>query len=206
MYVLIVDDHAVVRFGVEKILSAEFKEVRIDEASDGEKALELFRISDYDLILLDMALPGRNGFDVLRHIKTEKPDQRVLVLSMQTQEEYALRVLKAGANAFVCKTSLTDELIVAIHRVMRGGRFVSAPIAEAVTVSFGTDEVIHRKLSQREFQVLCLIGGGKTVTEIADELCISVKTVSTLRERLLKKLGLNTTAEIIRYAIENKFV
>jgi DNA-binding NarL/FixJ family response regulator len=203
MRVLIVDDHAVVRAGLRQILT-EAGEVVVGEAADGHAALELLREADWDLVLLDVALPGRNGIDVLKQIKAEWKRLPVLILSMYPEDQYAIRALRAGASGYMTKESASEELLNAVRKVAAGGRYVSESLAEllACRLDDGTagDEP-HLALSDREYEVLKLIASGRTVSEIGDTLALSVKTISTYRSRILEKMGMKTNAELTHYAV-----
>jgi two-component system invasion response regulator UvrY len=179
-----------------------------DEASDGHQLLSKIREQNYDVVILDISMPHMDGLDVLKQLKIEKPKLPVIVLSIHPEDQYALRVLKAGASGYVTKASAPDELINAIRKVCRGGKYISPSIAEklAFQLEANFDEMPHEALSDREYQVLCMLASGKTVTEIADELALSVKTVSTYRARILEKMDMKNNAELIHYAIQNQLV
>ncbi len=203
--VLIVDDHAVVRRGLREIV-AEAPEMAVaDEAASGAEALRLVRDADYDVVLLDLALPDLNGLDVLRQIRAERPAVRVLILSVHPEEQYAVRALRSGAAGYLTKDSAPGELVEAIRQAAAGSRYVSRPLAERLAALLAGEAPPDplAALSDREFQVLRMLGAGRTVGEIAAALSLSDKTISTYRGRLLLKLRLSTTAELIRYAIEH---
>lgn len=212
--VLIADDHTIVREGLKQILSETPDIVVAGEAGSGKEAISRILKEDFDLILLDITLPDMSGLDVLKQIRAVKPDLRVLILSMHPEEQYGIRVLKAGASGYLTKDRAPDELIRAIRRISLGHKYVSSSLADRLVweVSTGalqgeeSDGLPHGKLSDREFQVLCLIGSGRTATKIAEELSLSVKTISTYRARLLQKLDMKTNAELTRYAIQNRLV
>lgn len=208
MKVLIADDHAVVREGVKHILNENFRDVIVGEAATGQDVLELVRERTWDVVILDLTMPDRSGLDILADLKAAYPGLPILVLSMHSEEQYAIRVLKTGASGYLIKLSASDELIHAIHKVVAGGKYVSAELAEklAFYLDRGTQGPLHETLSDREFQVLVLIAAGKTVSQIARELSRSVNTISTHRTRILEKLGLKTTTDLIRYAIEHKLI
>jgi len=178
------------------------------EASDGLEALHKVRQDHYDLVLLDIAMPGIGGLDVLKHLKAERPDLPVLMLSMYPEEQYAVRTLKAGASGYLTKESASDELIAAIRKVSRGGKYVTSSLAEklASCLDANSDKPVHERLSDREYQVVRMIASGKTVTEIAEDLSLSVKTISTNRSRALIKMGMKTNAELTYYAIKHGLV
>lgn len=202
--VLVVDDHAVVRSGIMHII-AEAKDIlSVDEAARASQALELARSKDYDIIVLDVRLPDGSGLDVLKQIRTFKPQQHILMLSMYPERQYATRALKAGALGYLTKDSIPNELVAAIHKVARGERYVSESLGEFLANQMGKRDgrEPHELLSDREYQVMCMFASGKTVSQIAKELALSVKTVSTYRTRLLEKMALGTTAELIVYALE----
>ncbi len=206
--VIVADDHAVVRRGLKEILTAEPDMSVIAEACDGREAIEMVRAHACDLVVLDVTMPGMNGLEVLKHLQHERPRLPVLVLSVHPEDQLALRVLKAGAAGYMTKESAPEELVKAVRRVVAGGRYVSDTLAEkmALDLQGRSAQAMHEALSDREYQVMCLIASGKTVSAIADELALSVKTVSTYRARLLEKMGLHNNAELTHYAIRNKLV
>jgi len=206
--IMIADDHAIVREGLKQILAETSDMVVAGEAANGQEVLEQTRKDDWDLVLLDIAMPGRGGIDILKQLRSEKPELPVLVLSMYPEEQYAVRALKAGAAGYLTKASAPDELIVAIRKVSQGGRYVSSSLAEKLAVYLGKDaeKPPHELLSDREYQVMVMIASGKTVKQIADELSLSVKTISTHRVRTLRKLGMNNNAEITYYAVKHGLV
>jgi two-component system, NarL family, invasion response regulator UvrY len=208
MKILITDDHAVLRRGLKQILEDGFGKIQFGEASNTGEAIAQVAKESWDLVVLDITMPGRTGLDALKEIRSIRPQQRVLVLSVHSEDQFAVRVLKAGASGFLNKDSAPEELVKAVRKVLAGGRYVSASLAEklAMNIDHPSDQPAHQTLSDREFQVLRMIGSGKTVSEIAAELSLSVKTVSTYRARILEKMGLHTNAEITRYAFENKLV
>lgn len=206
--VLIADDHAIVRQGLRQIVS-DTADIRLaGEAATGPDTLQLVRGAACDVLLLDINMPGMSGLDVLRVLKRERPDLPVLVLSMHAENQYAVRYLKAGAAGYLTKESAPEELVEAIRQAAAGGKYVSRSLAELLALHLTETEgrPLHETLSGREFQVLQLIGAGRSLTEIAGTLSLSVKTVSTYRARVLKKLELESSAEIIRYAIQNGLV
>ncbi len=206
--VLVADDHAVVRRGLVQILAEAPDMFVAGEASTGREVLQAVRKHDYDVLVLDIAMPEGGGLEVLQQLQTLKPNLRVLILSMYPERQYAVRVLKTGAAGYLTKESVPDELIAAIRKVARGGKYVSQSLAEKLASELRgeVEKEPHETLSDREYQVMTLLAAGKSATEIATELSLSVKTVSTYRGRILKKLGLSSTAEIIRYAIERGLV
>ncbi len=205
--ILIADDHAIVRRGLKQIVS-EIPDMQVvAEAADGQQALELARLGGVDLVLLDLAMPGRGGMDTLRQLKRELPDIPVLILSIYPEDQYAVRALKDGAAGYLTKESAPDELVSAIRKAAQGRKYVSAGLAEKLAQDLEhADQPLHQSLSNREYQVMLMLASGKTVGEIAEELSLSVKTISTNRARLLKKMGMKTNAEVTYYAIKRGLV
>jgi DNA-binding NarL/FixJ family response regulator len=208
MRILIADDHAVVRQGLKQILAAEFKQAVFGEAGTGQQALELAWRETWDVLVLDITLPGQNGLDVLKAIKKSRPRLPVLMLSMHPEDQFAVRMLKIGAAGYMTKESAPAELVGAVKKVISGGRYVSPALAEKMAAYLAIDvqTAPHERLSDREFVVLRLIASGKTVSAIAQELSLSVKTVSTYRTRILEKTGMQNSAELTHYAIQNQLV
>ena len=206
--VLIVDNHAVVRRGLKEILERELEDSVCDEAENAEHAITKVRGQDWDLVILDIQMPGRSGLDVLRDIRQERRELPVLIFSVHPEDQYARRVLKAGARGYMNKENPPEELIKAIKRILSGGRYVSPTLAEKLAwdLSESTGQQVHEILSDREFEVLRMIAYGKTVSLIAEELHLSVATVSTYRARILEKMRMTNTAELIRYAFSNHLV
>lgn len=206
--ILIVDDHAILLRGLKEILEREFRDVSIGGAGTAEQALTQLDAENWDLVILDITLPGRSGVDVLRNLKALRPKLPVLVLSMHPEDQYGKRVLKAGASGYMNKESAPEELIKAVRKLLSGGRYVSPTLAETLAVSLGRDDgtPAHERLSDREFEVLRKMASGKTVGQIAQELHLSVPTVSTYRARILEKMGMSNTAELIRYALSHHLV
>lgn len=204
MRVLIADDHAIVRKGLRQI-AEESGKISVDEASNGQEALDKLRQDRWDALVLDISMPGRHGLDVLQAVRDLQPQLPVLILSMHPEEQYAMRVLKAGASGYMNKDTAPGELVQAIQKIVNGGKYISATLAEklAYEISGDSDKLPHEKLSDREYRVLVMIGAGKSVSQIADELSLSVKTVSTYRSRLLEKMNLNNNADLIRYVIDH---
>jgi two-component system invasion response regulator UvrY len=205
--ILIADDHTVVRRGLEQII-AETPDIFVaGEASNGWEVLEKVSNDNYDGVILDIAMPGKDGMDVLTQIKHEKPGLPVLILSMYPEEQFAVRALRAGASGYLTKESAPDELVTAIRKVSAGGKYISSALAEKLAFLLqNTERPLHEALSDREYKVMCLIASGKTVTEIADELSLSIKTISTYRSRVLDKMNLKNNAELTHYAIKNQLV
>lgn len=206
--ILIADDHPIVRTGLKQILDEAPVKLVCQEAKDGREVLRKTAGQDFDLVLLDIAMPGVNGLDCLKQIKKEKPRLPVLIISMYPEEQYAVRALKAGASGYLTKQSAPDELLLAIKKVLSGGKYVSASLAEKMAWQLEKDgaEHPHETLSDREYEVLRLIASGKTASRIAAQLCLSVKTVSTYRARILLKMKLKNNAELTHYAIRNHLV
>jgi two-component system, NarL family, invasion response regulator UvrY len=206
--VLVIDDHAVVRRGLREILADTPDLVAADEATTAREALLAVRTHAYDVALLDLALPDMNGIDLLPQLSQAQPKLRVLVLTMYPEEQYALRALKAGAAGYLTKESAPADLVAAIHKVMQGGRYITPSIAEnlALELAPGEAPLPLSAISEREMQVLTRLGQGQTYGEMAKALGLSIKTVSTYRLRLLRKLNLKTTAQLIRFAIEHRLI
>ena len=206
--VLIADDHPIVRQGLRQILSEIPDMVVAGEAVNGQEALDQVRAGGWDVLVLDITMPDRSGLDILKELKHQQPHLPVLVLSIHAEEQFAVRLLKAGASGYLTKENAPDELVKAIRKVVDGGKYISQSLAESLAFSLdvASDRPRHEMLSDREFQVMQLMASGKTLTEIAEELSLSAKTVSTYRTRLLEKMNLKTNAEIVRYAIENGLV
>jgi len=206
--IIIADDHPIVRAGMKQIISEASDLVVADEAGDGRQLLTKIRKQNFDVVILDLSMPHMDGLDVLKQLKIEMPKLPVIVLSIHPEDQYALRVLKAGASGYVNKVSAPDELISAIRKVYRGGKYISPAIAEKLAFQLDANfkEMPHEALSDREYQVLCLLASGNTVTDIADELALSVKTISTYRARILEKMDMKNNAELIHYAVQNKLV
>lgn len=201
--VLLVDDHTVVRRGVRAILEDDMPGVQIAEATNGDEALAALA-EKFDAVVLDLSMPGRDGFDLLAEIKHRYPKLPVLIMSLHGEEQFALRALRAGAAGYLTKASAPEQLVAAITKVLRGGRYVSEALAERLAAGLGGSDTgsPHERLSDREFDVMRGIASGRSVSEIAAQMHLSVKTVSTYRARLLEKMGMSTNAELTRYAIE----
>jgi two-component system invasion response regulator UvrY len=202
--VLITDDHPIVRRGLRQIVASE-ADMDVTEAGNGAEALQLIDTGEFNLVLLDLSMPGISGLEVLNRIRTQHPQLPVLVLSAHPETEFAVRIIKAGASGYLNKHLAPEELVTAIRRVMGGRKYIGPAVAELLADSLGKggDEA-HAALSDREFQVMLLIAAGKTVTEIAEEIVLSVKTVSTYRARILEKMNLKNNAEMMRYVVANK--
>ena len=208
MRILITDDHAVVRQGLKQILAEEFRRAEFGEAASAQEAIERVWKETWDVVVLDITMPGRSGLEVLKEIKKSKPKLPVLVLSMHPEDQFAVRLLKIGASGYMTKESAPNELVGAVKKVMAGGRYISPSLAEKMASYLAIDVQTppHERLSDREFLVLRLIASGKTPTQIAKELGLSVKTISTYRMRILEKMDMANNAELTHYAIQNTLV
>jgi len=206
--ILIADDHPIVRQGLRQIIAEIPDMVVADEASNGDEVLSKARASHYDVVLLDISMPGIHGLDVMRQLKNERPRLPVLILSIHPEEQYAVRALRSGASGYLTKESAPDELITAIRKVSMGGKYVSSSLAERLAYELESidEQLPHNTLSDREYQIMLFIASGKTVTEIADELSLSIKTISTYRSRILEKMKMKNNAELTYYAIKNHLV
>jgi DNA-binding NarL/FixJ family response regulator len=206
--IFIADDHAIVREGLKQIVAETTDMAVTDEADTGHEVLEKVSENDYDVLVLDITMPGLNGLDALKQLRSQRPDLPVLVLSIHPEEQYAVRVLRSGASGYLTKESAPNELISAIRKVSMGGKYVTPSLAEKLASDLVADgkKPLHETLSDREYQVLCMIASGKTVTEIAEELFLSEKTISTYRSRILEKMKMKTNAELIHYAIKHGLV
>ena len=202
--VLVADDHTIVREGLKQILSDTTDIEVADEAANAKEVITKVSDRDYDLVLLDISFPGRSGVDILKQLKCLKPKLPVLILSMYPEEQYAVRSLKAGASGYLTKESASDELIAAIRQVTKGKKYITTSLAERLVFELEKDyeDQLHEVLSDREYQVMCLIASGKTVKEIAEALSLSVKTISTHRSRILQKMGMRNNAQLTHYAIK----
>jgi DNA-binding NarL/FixJ family response regulator len=206
--ILIADDHPIVREGFKQVLSETTDMVVAGEASNGQEVLNLIRKNKYDVVLLDISMPGRSGLEILKELRSEYAKLPILIVSIYPEEQYAVRAFRAGASGYLTKASAPHELIEAIRKVSKGGRYVSSSLAEELTYYLDVDatRAPHETLSDREYQVMLLIASGKTVSGIAEELCLSVKTISTYRTHILKKMNVKNNAEITLYAVQNKLV
>ena len=205
--ILVVDDHAVVRAGVQHFIE-DIPNMEVGgEASTAEEAIRMLRTQEWDVVLLDIAMPDKSGVEVLKLIKRERPNLPVLILSMHPESRYAVQVLRSGASGYIQKEALGSELINAINIILRGHKYISYGVAELLTSDpVDTDKPLHDTLSQREYEIFYKLGQGQGVTLIANELCLSVKTVSTYRSRVLQKMNMNNNADIIYYAIKNNLI
>lgn len=206
--VLLADDHTIVRTGLKEILADTGDIVVAGEANDGLEVLARIEEREYDVLVLDMSMPGRSGIELIKQVKGAKPRLRILVLSMHSEEQYAVRALKAGASGYLTKESAADQLVAAIRRVAAGGAYISAETAQrlALDLAPATEAPPHALLSDREYQVFQLIVAGKSVSEIAGELALSVKTISTHKTRIMQKMRMANQTELIRYAIRHKLI
>jgi DNA-binding NarL/FixJ family response regulator len=206
--VLIADDHPIVREGLKQIIRATPDIAVAGEASNAQEVLDQVMLQDFQVVLLDISMPGRNGLDILKQLKSLKPGIQHLILSTHPEEQYAVRALKSGASGYLTKDRVPEELINAIRKAAHGGRYISEALAEklAFELSGETDEAPHQTLSDREYQVMCMIASGKTVKQIGQELALSIKTISTYRRRILEKMHMTTNAEITHYAIHGGLV
>ena len=208
MKVLIADDHAIVRKGLKQIIHEEYPQALIEEASNAEELIHKTMLDSWDVIITDLSMPGRSGLDALRQIRESFPKLPVLVLSMHPEDQYAIRVLKAGASGYINKDSAQEELIVAMNKVLNGKKYISSRVAEqmAEAIDDNSNKAPHETLSDREFDVLKMLASGKAVSEIADMLSLSSTTISTYRARILEKMKMKSNADITRYALENQLI
>ena len=206
--VLVADDHPIVREGLKQIISDSDDIIVVDEAGNCQEALNKSCKTEYDVILLDVCMPGRSGIEIIKDLKNGAKKSNVLVLSAYPEEQYALSALKSGASGYLVKKSAPEELIAAIKKVSTGRKYISASLAErlAFAIDENEDKKPHEKLSVREFQVMCMLASGRTVKEIAKKLFLSVKTISTHRSRILEKTGMKNNAEIIHYAVKEGLI
>ena len=201
--VLIADDHAIVRKGLRQTIREQAPHIEVDEATNGQEVLSKVQAERWDVLVLDISMPKRSGLDILQEVKHSCPTLPVLVLSVHPEEQYAVRVLRAGAAGYMNKDFALDEVVQAIQKVISGGRYVSATLAEKLAFDLGAHSTTlpHESLSNREYRVLLSLGAGQSVSKIADELSLSVKTVSTYRARILQKMNLHSNADLIRYVV-----
>jgi len=205
---LIADDHEVVRKGLRMVLEETLRPLKIDEARTGPEAVSMVWKSEYDTVVLDIKMPGKNGLDVLKEIKQHRPKLPVIILSMHPEEQFAIRAMRAGASGYLTKECAGDELVVAIRKALKGEKYISGSLAQLLAGELDSDpdKLPHEILSDREYQVMLMIASGKPVGAIAKELCLSVKTISSYRANILLKTRMNNNAEITHYAIQNKLV
>jgi two-component system invasion response regulator UvrY len=206
--ILIADDHEVVRKGLGKVLMETLQPVKVDEAKNGQEAVSKVLKSEYDLVVLDLKMPGKSGMDVLKEIKQHQPKLPVLILSMHPEEQFAVRAIRAGASGYLTKECAGDELVLAIRKALKGERYISGALAQILAGEMGGDseKPLHEILSDREYQVMMMIASGNTVGAIAKELCLSVKTISSYRTNILVKTKMKNNAEITHYAFKNNLV
>lgn len=203
---LVVDDHPIVRKGICQILNDISGNVRIAEASDAKEAIKEIRSRKFDVILLDINMPGRSGLDLLEDIKSIHPDIKILIVSMYPEEQYAIRALKSGASGYLTKESASNELLAAVEKVLQGGRYITQSIAERIFDVIDQQGPPHELLSNRELEVLIQIAKGTSIKEIGHILALSEKTISTYRSRILEKMDLNSNADIVRYALQANLI
>jgi DNA-binding NarL/FixJ family response regulator len=206
--ILIADDHVIVRKGMIQVLSSAADITVADEVGTGNDAIKKIRQKKYDVVVLDISLPGKNGLEVLKQIKLEYPALPVLILSMYSEDHYAVRVLKAGGAGYITKENANNELVDAIRMIAKGRKFITPSLAEKLADELhpADEKLPHEKLTDREFNILCLIAKGRSSSEIADDLSLGIKTVATYRTRLLEKMGMKSNSEITYYAVQNKLV
>jgi len=206
--ILIADDHAIIRKGLKQILLEEYPSATIEEVNDAEAAINKTITNEWDILICDLSMPGRSGLDVLQHVKQNLLKLPVLILSIHPEEQYAIRALRAGAAGYLSKDAATDELVKAVQRILQGRKYISSSLAEimASELDQDTSKPPHELLSDREFHVFKLIADGKSVSEIAEQLSLSITTVSTYRSRILEKMEIKTNADMTRYALENKII
>lgn len=208
MNILICDDHKIVRDGLKRILEQYHEACLIDEASNGSEVMDMFKRQTYDLLLLDISMPDQSGLDVLQMIKAKWPATYVLMLSMHPQEQYAIRALTYGASGYLTKDAAAEELLLAVRKIAENGKYISQSLANCIALSLNqnSDQLLHKKLSDREFDIMLKIASGKSLKEIGNELCISSKTVSTYRSRIMEKMQLETNTDLARYCIEHQLL
>jgi two-component system, NarL family, invasion response regulator UvrY len=206
--ILVADDHEVVRKGLVNVLAEILQPIKIDEARNGQEAVSKVLKSEYDLVVLDIKMPGKSGLDVLKEIKQHQPKLPVLILSMHPEEQFAIRAMRAGASGYLTKECAGDELVLAIRKAIKGERYISGSLAQILAGELDSDseKPLHEILSDREYQVMLMVASGKPVGAIAKELCLSVKTISSYRTNILQKTRMKNNAEITHYAIKNKLV
>ena len=206
--VFIADDHAIVREGLRRILAADSSFAVVGEAKNGLEVLSAVRTDEFDVLLLDLSMPSRSGVDLIRQVKAERPDLRILVLSMHDEQQYAVRAIRAGASGYLMKDTAAQQLVTAINRIAAGGMYITPAVAEALALGLQSpgEELAHKRLSDREYEILLLLAGGESVTKIGERLHLSVKTVSTHKTHILEKMNLGSLAELVRYAIAHNLV
>lgn len=206
--IVIADDHEIVRAGLKQIIADDSGMEVAGESNNGENLIELVKKNDYDVVLLDLKMSGLSGIEAIKHIKAMKPELPIIVLSMHAEDQYAVRTIKAGASGYLTKETAAENLVNAIKKVVNGGKYISPTLAETLadTLAGGGTARPHESLTDREFQVMCMIASGKTVSEIAAELFLSVKTISTYRQRLLEKMNIKNNSELTHYVIKNNLL
>ena len=206
--IVVADDHTIVREGLKQVLSAASELAVVGEAQNGHEVLQRVRELEFEVLLLDMSMPGKSGIELIKQVREEKPKLRILVLSMHQERQYAVRAIKAGAAGYLTKESASAQLVSAIRKVAGGGAYITGEVAEQLALGAmpQTDGPPHRALSDREFQVFRLLVSGKSVSDIAEELSLSVKTVSTHKARLMRKMNLRNQTELIRYAMRHRLI
>ena len=204
--IILADDHTFVRLGLVQILTDEYPSVEIKQVSNGESLVREVTLYDWDLVISDLDMPGRNGLEALQQIKLIKPNLPVLILSIYAEDLYAVRVLKAGASGYMNKNAAAEELVIAVQRILSGKKYITPEIAEKLLLHSENNKSPHEVLSNREFEIFKMLSLGKTTTQIADELFLALTTVSTHRHRIMEKLGLNTNSELTRYAITHHII
>ena len=206
--ILIADDHAIIRKGLKQILLEEYPSAVIEEVNDAEAAIKKTITNEWDILICDLSMPGRSGLDVLQHVKQNLLKLPVLILSIHPEEQYAIRALRAGAAGYLSKDAATEELVKAVQRILQGRKYISSSLAEIMASELDqeTSKPPHELLSDREFHVFKLIADGKSVSEIAEQLSLSITTVSTYRSRILEKMDIKTNADMTRYALEKKLI
>jgi DNA-binding NarL/FixJ family response regulator len=206
--ILIADDHAIVREGLRRILAADPAFTVVGEAGDSHEVMTAVRGGGFDVLLLDLSMPGRSGIDLVKQVKAERPDLRVLVLSMHAEQQYAVRAIRAGASGYLTKDAAATQLAAALRKVASGGLFITPGVAEALAIGLQTagEEAPHKRLSDREYQVFLRLAAGDSVTSIAEQLSLSVKTVSTHKTHILEKMNLASLADLVRYAIRHQLL
>jgi two-component system, NarL family, invasion response regulator UvrY len=206
--ILIADDHPIFRQGLKQILTAESDSVVVGESGNAHQVSQLVRKEHWDIVVLDISMPGRSGLDLLKQLKYEQPSLPVLILSAYPEDQYAVHALKAGAAGYMTKERAPRELIKAVRKILRGGKYVSESLAEKLAFNLETDteKPLHEALSDREYQVMRMIVLGKSLKEIAEQLCLSRKTISTYRARILEKMKMESNAELVRYAVQSRLI
>ena len=204
--ILIADDHPIVVKGIQQTLYEEFGNITTDTASNTQEVIQKILTNDYDLVILDITMPGRSGIEAIKQIRAESPGLPILILSMHSEGQYPIQALRAGASGYVTKNRAPEELLTAVKKLMSGQKYISSDLTEILIFELNADadKPLHASLSDREYEVLCLIASGKTVTEVSKELFLSVKTISTYRTRILEKMNMRTNAELMHYAMHNQ--